>query len=104
MHHQQRIIRPSRREVIDVYAEKRDKNHKQKQNINIEENSAFEFEAKIYMSLEAILKLKCPWCGLLPQQGQAGKNVGQPASGGSLQFLWIFKTYTILLKFGRDIF
>ena len=50
MHHQQRITRPSRREVIDVYAEKRDKNHKQKQNINIEENSAFEFEAKIYMS------------------------------------------------------
>ena len=32
------------------------------------------------MSREAILKLKCPWCGLLPQQGQAGKNVGQPAS------------------------
>ena len=50
MHHQQRITLPSRREVIDVTQKKRDENHKQKQNIYIEENSAFEFEAKIYIS------------------------------------------------------
>ena len=50
MNHQQRIPQPNRREVIDVYTEKRDKNHKQNIYMYIEENSVFEFEAKIYMS------------------------------------------------------
>ena len=46
----------------------------------------------------------------IPQEEESPCSLPSPKKeakvleGGSLQFLWIFKTYTILLKFGRDIF